>query len=151
MKTRFRYTMRMGSTDLKTQMTERKIISIFIHPLYQPNQFAFDVGIVEADVYMEFSANVQQVCLPYLPVDDVDYMENAPVTIADYSNIQTGNINEAYLSMKSSKSQVVDSNTYYHNSSQINIYIYIYIYQCIFNLRLTAWSYASKESHKTLN
>ena len=103
----------MGSTNLDYGSLERKIKSTHIHPGHKTSPVEFDVAIMEFNEEIEFSAYVQQVCIPFLPMDEEQYEDYSPVTIAGYSNVDSCNDSEnfecdsdTFESIKISKSRV---------------------------------------------
>ena len=102
----FRYSIRMGSTNLKSNVIERQITTIQIHPDYKDNPFAFDVGIVEVNEHIEFNDYVQLICIPYLPMDVDEYEDKNLVTIAGYHDVETCNKTETISSLTIIENQV---------------------------------------------
>ena len=102
----FSYSIRMGSTDLRFGVLERKIKSIHIHPEYQDRKYEFDVGIIELDEIVEFNDYLQQVCLPYLPMDEEQYQEDDRFTISGHYNLDSCNASETFTSMEISNHKV---------------------------------------------
>ena len=100
------YSIRMGSTDTKNRALERKIKSIYIHPEYKNNQNQFDVGIIEFDKAIEFNDYINQVCLPYLPMDSEQYKEYDRLTISGHYTLESCNASETVASMEISSHQV---------------------------------------------
>jgi hypothetical protein len=104
----------MGSTNLDYGSIERKIKSTHIHPEYKARPFEFDAAIMEFDEEITFSAYVNQVCLPFLPMDEEQYEDYSPVTIAGYSNVDVCNDSDesfecdsdTFESLKIAKSRV---------------------------------------------
>ena len=95
----------MGSTNLNHGVVERKIKSIYIHPEYKNNKYEFDVGILEVDEII-FNDYVQQVCLPYLPLDTNQYEENHRITISGHYNVESCNASETIASLEISSHKV---------------------------------------------
>ena len=91
MKSLFSSSIRMGATNLNSGLDhgtiERKIKSISIHPRYELFPFQFDVAVMEFNEEITFSEYVQQVCLPFLPIDEEQYEDYSPVTMSGYSNV----------------------------------------------------------------
>lgn len=79
---------RMGTSDLESIHSnggiERSVVDIHVHPKYVPGQAHYNVGIAEAIEIFEFSDFVRPVCLPYLPVDDNNFLEGKYVTMAGW-------------------------------------------------------------------
>ena len=96
----------MGSTDTKSGALQRKIKSIHIHPEYKKFQYQFDVGIIEFDKTIEFNDYINQVCLPYLPMDSEQYKEYDRLTISGHYNLESCNASETLASMEISSHQV---------------------------------------------
>ena len=96
----------MGSTDLRFGVLERKIKSIHIHPEYQNRKYEFDIGIIELDEIVEFNDYLQQVCLPYLPMDEEQYQEDDRFTISGHYNLDSCNASETLTSMEISNNKV---------------------------------------------
>ena len=95
----------MGSTDLQYGVLERKIKSIYIHPEYKNKKYEFDVAIIEVDEII-FTDHVQQVCLPYLPMDEEEYKENDRITISGHYNLESCNASETIASLEISSHKV---------------------------------------------
>ena len=80
--------MRMGTADLESidgqGAIERRVKQLFVHPKYTPGEAYYDVGIAEADKIIEFSKYIRPVCLPYLPIDNDDYLSDEFVTQAGW-------------------------------------------------------------------
>ena len=102
----FSYSILMGSTDARQGALERKIKSIHIHPKHKDNQYGFDVGIIELDEIIEFNDYIQQVCVPYLPMDTEQYKEYDRLTISGHYNHESCNASETIVSMEISSHQV---------------------------------------------
>ena len=86
----------MGTSDLDRIHSdggfERRVIDIHVHPRYVPGQAHYDVGIAEAIDIFVFSDFVRPVCLPYLPVDDDNFLEGNYVTLVGWGySIQARN------------------------------------------------------------
>jgi N-acetylneuraminic acid mutarotase len=90
------YSIRMGSTTLDYASTERKIKKTHIHPEYKNRPIEFDVAIMEFNEEIEFSDYVQQVCLPFLPMDEEQYEDYSPVTISGYYNFESCSDSETF-------------------------------------------------------
>ena len=83
--------MRMGTSDLESVHspggTERRIIGIKVHPRYIPGEAHYDVGIAETREEISFNEFVRPVCLPYLPVDNDNYLAGEFVTLAGWGYV----------------------------------------------------------------
>ena len=80
--------MRMGTADLDTMhfngSMDRRVSDLHVHPNYKPGQAYYDIGIAEAETLITFSEYVMPVCLPYLPIDDANHIEDQFVTLAGW-------------------------------------------------------------------
>ena len=78
----------MGISDLKninsTDTFGRRIKDVFVHTKYRPGRAYFDVGIAEAYTLIEFNDFVRPVCLPYLPIDNDNFLAGEIVTTAGF-------------------------------------------------------------------
>ena len=80
--------MRMGTADLEQVHSsggiERRVKDIFVHTKYKSGKVYNDVGIAEADTLIEFNRYVRPVCLPYLPIDNDNFLAGEFVTTAGF-------------------------------------------------------------------
>ena len=95
----------MGTADLESVHspggTERRVIDIKIHPRYIPGQAHYDVGIAETREEISFNEFVRPVCLPYLPVDNDNYLSGEFVTLAGWGYVLRARNNVEQLELTS--------------------------------------------------
>ena len=79
---------RMGTADLEAVHPpggiERWLVNIHIHLDYKPGRAYYDIGIAEVEKLITFNEYVRPVCLPYLPIDGADHLEDQFVTLAGW-------------------------------------------------------------------
>ena len=79
---------RMGTADLEAVHPpggiERRLVNIHVHPDYKQGEAYYDIGIAEVEKLITFNEYVRPVCLPYLPIDGADHLEDQFVTLAGW-------------------------------------------------------------------
>ena len=79
-----------GSTNLDMVNEKRLVKKTYVHPMYHPRYFYYDVALLELDEQLQFGPLIRPVCIPIIPVSDVDSRKQNSAILTGWREIRPG-------------------------------------------------------------
>ena len=79
-----------GSANLDMVNEKRLVKKTYVHPMYHPRYFYYDVALLELDVQLQFGPSIRPVCIPIIPVSDVDSRKQNSAILTGWGKIGPG-------------------------------------------------------------
>ena len=79
-----------GSANLDIGNEKRLVKKTYVHPMYHPRYFYYDVALLELDVQLQFGPSIRPVCIPIIPLSDVDSRKHNSAILTGWGKIGPG-------------------------------------------------------------